>query len=432
VIGFVFAERALHAIYPLEHERGQIGQFLHALEEQDMTMPEPLEPEAAYRFKHAITQEVVYDLMLYAQRRALHRSLAVWYERIHAAEIDRYAQLLAHHWARAGDYARALDYLDRAARNALALCAYREARNLFAQAIETAQQVEPPDPEREITLRLALGETLWFQGELHAAHETLVQAVALARQSHHETYLARSLSRLARVTDDLGDLESGAAYLAEALALATRLGDQATMVGILRNLGNDAMLRGDMAGARNRWLESLTIAQQIGDSQGSARALGNLGWGAYLVGNYAEARSWLQQTITAAQAISDMWIYVDSMTSLGLAHCEDPDLPDGLAEAQSLLEIALGIALRVGALSKALFTMAAIARWRECTKQPEAALELAGFVLNHALSGRDARIIAQPVLERLRITLPATDFTAALLRGEQLTLEQIAQGLPRE
>jgi class 3 adenylate cyclase/tetratricopeptide (TPR) repeat protein len=432
VIGFVFAERALHAIYPLEHERGQISQFLHALEQQDMTLPEPLEPEAAYRFKHAITQEVVYDLMLYAQRRALHRSLAMWYERIYDADIDRYAQLLAHHWARAGDQNRALDYLDRAARNALALCAYREARSLYQQALETATTVEPRDPEREIILRLGLGESLWFQGEFHGARDILLEAVQLARQQHNETYLARSLSRLARVAGDLGELDDGAAYLAEALALATQLGDQTALVGILRNQGNEAMLRGNMPIARSRWMESLSIAQQIGDTQGSARALGNLGWGAYLVGNYAEARTWLAQTIATALEISDMWIYVDAMTSYGLAHGEDSELKHGLSEAQSLLVVALSVGLRVGATSKALFALAAIARWRELTDQADAALELAGFVLNHPMCGRDARMIAQPIIERLRAFLPPSDVAAILLRGERMTLTQITEGLPRE
>ncbi|MDZ4717831.1 MAG: adenylate/guanylate cyclase domain-containing protein [Roseiflexaceae bacterium] len=432
VIGFVFAERALHAIYPLEHERPHIAQYLHALEQQDMTLPEPLEPELAYRFKHAITQEVVYDLMLFAQRRALHRSLALWFERIYANDLERYYQLLAHHWNRAGESARALVYYERAADSALELCAYREARSLFAQAVEVAATLEPPQPERQITLYFSLGETYWFQGDLQAARDTIEAALALARQHANETHIARALSRLARVYEDLGDIQRGGEYLAESLAIATRTGDQAVMVGILRNLGNDAMLRGDMPTARSHWMESLAMAQQIGDTQGAARALGNLGWGAYLNSNYAEARKWLHQTITAAQDLGDMWIYVDSLTTLGLSYCEDEQLADGLTEAQSSLTTALRTALRVGALSKALYSMAAIARWRERTEQLVPALELAAFVLHHPVCGSDARMIAEAVRERLWIALPADIFASTVAHGERLTIDDIAQGLPRE
>lgn len=432
VIGFVFAERALNAIYPLEHERPHIAQYLHALEQQDMTLPEPLEPELAYRFKHAITQEVVYDLMLFAQRRALHRSLALWFERIYANDLERYYQLLAHHWNRAGEGARALNYLERAASSALQLCAYHEARNLYAQAVDVAATVEPRQPERQITLHFSLGETCWFQGDLAAARDTIEAALTLARQHNSEPQIARALSRLARVYEDLGDIQLGAVYLDESLAIATRIGDQDIMVGILRNLGNDAMLRGDMVLARSRWMESLAIAQQVGDTQGAARALGNLGWGAYLNGNYAEARNWLNQTILAAQELGDMWIYVDSLTTLGLSYCEDDQVADGLTESQSALTTALRTGLRVGALSKALYSMAAVARWRERTEQLEAALELAAFVLHHPVCGSDARMIAEGVRERIRDLLPAEPFAAIIAGGQRLTIDDIAQGLPRE
>ena len=45
--------------------------------------PRPLEtppPNLAYAFKHVTTQEVAYDLMLQAQRQALHRVIAEWLE----------------------------------------------------------------------------------------------------------------------------------------------------------------------------------------------------------------------------------------------------------------------------------------------------------------------------------------------------------------
>jgi class 3 adenylate cyclase/tetratricopeptide (TPR) repeat protein len=432
VIGFVFAERALHAIYPLEHERPHLAQYLHALEQQDMTLLEPLEPELAYRFKHAITQEVVYDLMLFAQRRALHRSLALWFERIYANDLERYVQLLAHHWNRAGESVRALAYYERAAASALELCAYREARSLFAQAVDVAATLEPPQPERQIELYFSLGETCWFQGDLLAAQDTIEAGLAIARKHQNEPHIARALSRLARVYEDLGDIPRGAVYLAESLAIATRIGDQAIMVGVARNLGNDAMLRGDMPTARSRWMQSLAIAQQIGDTQGAARALGNLGWGAYLNGNYAEARTWLHQTIIAAQNLGDMWIYVDSLTTLGLCFCEDDQIADGLTEAQSSLTTALRTALRVGAISKALYAMAAMARWRERTQQLSAALELASFVLHHPLCGSDARMIAEAVRKRLWILLPTDIFVATIAQGQRLTIDDIAQGLPRE
>ena len=72
------------------------------------------EPELAYIFKHATTQEATYNLMLFAQRRQLHRAVAEWYERHECADLSPYYSLLAHHWSRAEQWSKAMEYLEQA------------------------------------------------------------------------------------------------------------------------------------------------------------------------------------------------------------------------------------------------------------------------------------------------------------------------------
>ena len=52
------------------------------MERLDLTPCESPEPDLSYTFKHIITREVAYNLMLFSQRRALHDAVAAWYERI--------------------------------------------------------------------------------------------------------------------------------------------------------------------------------------------------------------------------------------------------------------------------------------------------------------------------------------------------------------
>jgi hypothetical protein len=44
-------------------------------------------PDLAYLFKHVVTQEVAYGLLLSAQRRQLHRAVAEWYEQTQADDL---------------------------------------------------------------------------------------------------------------------------------------------------------------------------------------------------------------------------------------------------------------------------------------------------------------------------------------------------------
>lgn len=60
-----------------------------------------LEPDGTaggYRFRHAIVRDVVYHLMLSAQRSELHRWLARWYEDKYATRLDAVLPVLSAHW----------------------------------------------------------------------------------------------------------------------------------------------------------------------------------------------------------------------------------------------------------------------------------------------------------------------------------------------
>src|SRR5262249_38275859 len=120
VIGRVFPLRILRDLYPIEDDREALPEHLRALRRLDLTRLEAPEPALAYSFKHAITREVAYNLMLVAQRRDLHRAAAQWYECHHAQDLAPLYALLAHHWGEAEVEDRAIDYLEKAGEQALA------------------------------------------------------------------------------------------------------------------------------------------------------------------------------------------------------------------------------------------------------------------------------------------------------------------------
>ncbi|MCI0455378.1 MAG: AAA family ATPase [Gemmataceae bacterium] len=138
VIGRVFAFRILHDIYPLESDRVALLDCLHRLERLDITALEVPEPALTYLFKHAITQEVAYNLMLFSQRRQLHQAVAEWYERAQVDDLAAFYPLLAYHWNKAEVEEKTLEYLERAGTQALRGGAYQEAARFLGQALERA------------------------------------------------------------------------------------------------------------------------------------------------------------------------------------------------------------------------------------------------------------------------------------------------------
>jgi class 3 adenylate cyclase/tetratricopeptide (TPR) repeat protein len=138
VVGRVFAYRILRDIHPIDSERLHLPEYLDTLQRLDLTALESLEPELSYLFKHALTQEVAYNLMLFAQRRELHRAVARWYERTFADDLTAHYSLLAYHWQQAEDIHKAIEYMEKSGEQALRSGASREAITVFNRALELA------------------------------------------------------------------------------------------------------------------------------------------------------------------------------------------------------------------------------------------------------------------------------------------------------
>jgi class 3 adenylate cyclase/tetratricopeptide (TPR) repeat protein len=138
VIGRAFELETLRSVHPIESDKRHLNQYLTGLARLDITQLEAPEPDLTYIFKHIITQEVAYNMMLYSQRRELHKAVATWYENSYTQELSPYYSLLAFHWRMANEPAKAINYLEKAGEQALRSYANEEAVALFTEAITLA------------------------------------------------------------------------------------------------------------------------------------------------------------------------------------------------------------------------------------------------------------------------------------------------------
>lgn len=180
VIGRVFAFRVLRDVHPIEADKMHLTDYLNALERLDITPLETPEPDLSYIFKHIITREVAYNLMLFAQRRELHRVVAEWYERTYTDDLTPFYPLLAYHWGKTEVAAKAIDYLEKAGEQALHNFANQEAINFFSQAVTLDARLEPgSDRLRRGCWERQLGQAYWGLGQLKESREHFHRAAAL-------------------------------------------------------------------------------------------------------------------------------------------------------------------------------------------------------------------------------------------------------------
>jgi class 3 adenylate cyclase len=341
VIGNSFAHRLLRDIHPIAADRPTLPDQLDGLQRRSLVLLETPEPELAWMFKHVITRDVAYDLMLGAQRRALHRAIAEWYEQRHQAQLPRFYPLLAYHWTRSGVTAKAITYLSLAGERALAGAAYREAALFLADALALDQPAAPGS--REDRLRRARWER-----QLGEAY------LGLGRTSDGRTHLSRGLDLLG------APLPTTKRQLAGKLLqqLAIQVAHRALPTKAVRRQGqlreevfeasriyirltevfyfaNDAMALGH-AGIR-----ALNLAEEAGPSPELARAYAMLSVAAGSIPVHPLARLYSRRALQIARMVDPLGSlayarFTTSVYKIGTAGWDDAQ--EALEEAEATFE----------------------------------------------------------------------------------------------
>jgi class 3 adenylate cyclase/tetratricopeptide (TPR) repeat protein len=170
VMGKVFWLGAAAAIGELGPEA--VETLVHALERKDFIRRErrsSVAGETEYSFRHVLVQDVAYAQIPRAGRAEKHRLAAGWIESLSDDRADERAEMLAHHYLAALEFARAAgsetaDLRERArlalriaAERAMALSAFAAAARFFEGALE----LWPADDTERPKLLLRCGEALY-------------------------------------------------------------------------------------------------------------------------------------------------------------------------------------------------------------------------------------------------------------------------------
>jgi class 3 adenylate cyclase/tetratricopeptide (TPR) repeat protein len=163
VMGRSFYHRVLEVV---DEANSDLDQHLGTLMRMDLIREAARVPEVEYAFRNPLTQEAVYQTILLKRRREFHRRVATAMESIYADRLEAMSGLMAHHFALAEDRPKAIEYLRKAARQAVELFAYEDA----VQNLQTALGLLEPGMSAATRLLLLeeLGEALRLLRDVEA------------------------------------------------------------------------------------------------------------------------------------------------------------------------------------------------------------------------------------------------------------------------
>ena len=203
VIGRSFFYRVLHSITEAYKE---IDPHLVKLQDAEFIREKQRFPELEYIFKHALTQEAMYESILLHKRRELHARVGKAIEDLFTDRLDEFYSLLAYHYAQAEAWEKAQEYLLKAGDKAGQIAADAEALEHYRQVLTAYEKVfgEEWEPLQRATLERKMGEAFFRKGDHAEAIDSLQQALSYLGKSLPKSFLGSRAAIILEIIKQIG------------------------------------------------------------------------------------------------------------------------------------------------------------------------------------------------------------------------------------
>ena len=153
VIGREFAFRILETITEMKEE---LKSGLVNLQGLEFIYEKSLFPDLEYIFRHALVQEVAYNSLLINRRKEIHEKIGRAIESLYPQRLEEFCEMLAYHYSKSGNLAKAYEYLKESAEKAVRSDATFEAVRFYKEAMEVLSQLPQTDENKREQIELVL------------------------------------------------------------------------------------------------------------------------------------------------------------------------------------------------------------------------------------------------------------------------------------
>ena len=299
VIGRAFLYEILKRITECKE---QIDERLRSLEQLDLIRTRSLQPELEYIFKHALTQDIVYNGLLKKERKQIHDITGLVMEQLFQDRLPEFYETLAFHFKRSLSIDKAVHYLMKSGEKSLKRYAIEEAHQYHQEAFDIL--ANKPDKSKEeksllIDLLIQWAYVFYYRGDNNGLLDLLMA---------HEG-LVRSL-------DDKAGLGMFYAWLGYSLAVRGKLYDSYEYLS-----------------------KALEIGEDIGKERVTGYACSFLTWTCAPLGLLDDAIDYGKRAQEISRVLEgDHFLHSKSLGGLAHAYCYKGDTKNAVVPARALLE----------------------------------------------------------------------------------------------
>ncbi|MCJ7683034.1 MAG: AAA family ATPase, partial [Desulfobacteraceae bacterium] len=321
VIGRSFLYEILHRISNLQQD---IDKCLRSLEQRDLIRTKSFQPDLEYLFKHALTQEVVYNGLLISHRREIHERIGLAMEQLFSDRLPECYETLAFHFSHGTSILKAVEYLVKSGEKSHKRYALEESHQYFKEAYELLSVKDDRTGEedvRMVDLLLAWGYVHNCRSDYKGLEERLLTNEDLAKSLEDKERLGMFYAWIGWALRSREKLREGYDYLLKALQLAEEVNSQrvigyacAWLSWTCADLGllDEAVMYGKRAQA--------LIESRQSDGEFVRFTLAGLGVTYYFRGDCAEAHEVGELLLDYGQRRSDLRCMTMGHTCMGFSH----------------------------------------------------------------------------------------------------------------
>ena len=225
VIGRAFLYEILNRVTEL---KDHIDHSLRSMERLDLIRAGSLEPDLEYIFKHALTQEVVYNSLLKKERQEIHERVALVIEQIFHNRLPEVYETLSFHFKQSESGLKAIDYLMKAGEKSLKRYALEEAHRYYKEAFDIL--INKPDKSREegllIDLVIKWTFVFYYRGDYKGLTDLLSTHKGLAESLDDKSRLGMFYAWIGTTLYYRGKVKDSYKYLCKALKLGELIQNQ--------------------------------------------------------------------------------------------------------------------------------------------------------------------------------------------------------------
>ena len=341
VIGRAFFYEILKRVTELKQD---IDRCLRGLEQLDLIRTRSLQPDLEYVFKHALTQEVVYNGLLKKERKEIHERIGLVMEQLFQDRLPEFYETLAFHFKQGQSVSKAVNYLMESGEKSLRRYALEEAHQYYKEAFDILTDKHDKSKEEEnllIDLLVKWAYVYYYRGYFDELIDLLSDHKELAESLENKESLGMFYAWLGFAILMRLKVRDSYRYLCKALEIGEQIGNQKVIgyacawlawTGPTLGLLEESIAFGERAHEISKAIES--------DHYLYFKSLGGVAFASYLKGEGKRPTLIGRHLLDYGRRHSNIRSMVMGHFCLGMGHIATGDYPSAIECLQSGVQIA--------------------------------------------------------------------------------------------